>query len=235
MKRAVEPEHSEKGPLASSRDLQVRPLLRGWFHVFAAAGAVAATVWLLLQTLDDLVRFFSLLVFGLSMIELYTVSAIYHVGWWKGRRRTALRALDHANIFVVIAGTYTPICVNVLSGWLRVTILALIWILAIAGVAGSVFTLRFPRWLSTGLYVAMGWVALIPAPVFIRLLPWQAIGLLVGGGVLYTIGAVIYALKRPNPFPRVFGYHEIFHLLVIAGGAAFLIMIWVWVVPFPRV
>lgn len=213
---------------------QAKPLLRGWFHVAAALGAAAATALLLLQTYGDLARFFSMLVFGLSMIELYTVSAIYHVGWWKGRRRAVLRGFDHANIFILIAGTYTPVCVNVLSGWLRVTILALIWILAVAGVAGTVFTLRFPRWLSTGLYVGMGWVALIPAPVLIRLLPLEAIGLLVGGGVLYTVGAVIYALKRPNPFPRVFGYHEIFHLFVIAGGAAFLIMIWGWVVPFPR-
>ena len=208
--------------------------MRGWFHIFAALGSIAATVGLLLRTLDDPLRLLSLLVFGLSTIELYTVSAIYHVGWWKGRRRTVLRALDHANIFVLIAGTYTPICVNVLSGWLRIALLALIWLLALVGVAGAVFTLRLPRWVSTGLYIVMGWVALISAPVLIRLLPWEAIGLLVGGGVLYTIGALFYALKRPNPFPRVFGYHEIFHLFVIAGGTAFVVMIWGWVVPFPR-
>ncbi|MCL4369351.1 MAG: hemolysin III family protein [Chloroflexi bacterium] len=213
---------------------QGKPLMRGWFHIFAALGSVAATVGLLLRTLDDPLRLLSLLVFGLSTIELYTVSAIYHVGWWKGRRRTVLRALDHANIFVLIAGTYTPICVNVLSGWLRIALLALIWLLALVGVAGAVFTLRLPRWVSTGLYIVMGWVALIPAPVLIRLLPWEAIGLLVGGGVLYTVGALFYALKRPNPFPRVFGYHEIFHLFVIAGGTAFVVMIWGWVVPFPR-
>ncbi len=208
--------------------------MRGWFHIFAALGSIAATVGLLLRTLDDPLRLLSLLVFGLSTIELYTVSAIYHVGWWKGRRRTVLRALDHANIFVLIAGTYTPICVNVLSGWLRIALLALIWLLALVGVAGAVFTLRLPRWVSTGLYIVMGWVALISAPVLIRLLPWEAIGLLVGGGVLYTVGALFYALKRPNPFPRVFGYHEIFHLFVIAGGTAFVVMIWGWVVPFPR-
>lgn len=221
-------------PQGPSTVHQGKPLMRGWFHIFAALGSVAATVGLLLRTLDDPLRLLSLLVFGLSTIELYTVSAIYHVGWWKGRRRTVLRALDHANIFVLIAGTYTPICVNVLSGWLRIALLALIWLLALVGVAGAVFTLRLPRWVSTGLYIVMGWVALISAPVLIRLLPWEAIGLLVGGGVLYTIGALFYALKRPNPFPRVFGYHEIFHLFVIAGGTAFVVMIWGWVVPFPR-
>ncbi len=110
-------------PAPATPQHQAEPLLRGWFHAIAAVGSVSSTIGLLLQTLDDPIRLVSLLVFGLSMIELYTVSAIYHVGWWKGRRRTVLRALDHANIFVLIAGTYTPICVNVLSGWLRVAML----------------------------------------------------------------------------------------------------------------
>ncbi len=214
--------------------LPAKPLLRGWFHAFAALLAVAATIVLLFNAKDDLTRFASLLVFGLSMIELYTVSAIYHVGWWKGRRRTVLRALDHANIFVLIAGTYTPIGVNVLSGWLRIVMLVVIWLLAGVGVAGAVLTLRFPRWVSAGLYVVMGWLSVAMFPVLMDLLPWQALAMLVAGGILYTIGAVIYATKVPNPFPRVFGYHEIFHLFVIAGSAAFAVMIWVWVVPFPR-
>ncbi len=233
MESTFEPRGDGNSPTPVLKN-QGKPLLRGWFHAFAAVGSVAATAGLLLRSVDDPIRLLSLLVFGLSTIELYTVSAIYHVGWWKGRRRTVLRALDHANIFVLIAGTYTPICVNVLSGWVRVALLAVIWTLALVGVVGAVFTLRLPRWVSTALYIIMGWVALISAPVLIQLLPWEAIGLLVGGGVLYTVGALFYALKRPNPFPRVFGYHEIFHLFVIAGGSAFVFMIWVWVVPFPR-
>jgi hemolysin III len=219
---------------AVAAGLHGKPLLRGWFHAVAALGAVAATVGLLLRTQDDPIRLLSMLVFGLSMIELYALSAVYHIGSWQGRRRTVLRALDHANIFVLIAGTYTPICVNVLSGWLRTGVLALIWSLALAGVIGAVFTLRLPRWLSTGLYIVMGWVSVAAAPEIARILPWEALGLLVGGGVLYSVGALIYALRRPDPFPRVFGYHEIFHLFVIAGSAAFLFAIWVWVVPFPR-
>lgn len=222
-------------PLSASGPSREKPLLRGWFHAFAAAAAAAVSVVMLLGTLDDPIRFISLLVFGLSMVELYTVSAIYHIGWWGGRRRKVLRAIDHANIFVLIAGTYTPICVNVLSGWIRVGVLVLIWVLALAGVASAVFTLKLPRWGSTALYIVMGWVALLPSPVLVAALPLMAIGLLVGGGVLYTVGAVAYALRRPNPFPRVFGYHEVFHLFVIAGGAAFVAMIWIWVVPFPRV
>lgn len=211
-----------------------KPLLRGWFHAFAAFGSVAMTIGLLLQTYHDWLRFLSMLTFGLSLIELYTVSAIYHIGSWKGRGRTVLRALDHANIFVVIAGTYTPFCVNVLSGWLRIVVLALIWTLALAGVVSSVFTLRLPRWASTALYLGMGWVSLVALPRFWELLPWEAVGLLFAGGLLYTVGAVIYGLKKPNPLPRFFGFHEIFHLFVIAGGVAFAVAIWVWVVPFPR-
>lgn len=213
---------------------EAKPLLRGWFHAFAAVGAVVVTVLFLWRTWGDVPRFVSLLIFGLTMIELYVVSAVYHIGSWRGRWRTALRSLDHANIFLVIAGTYTPLCVNVLTGWLRGTILGVIWTLAVAGAASSVFTLRLPRWASTALYIGMGWVAIFSLPQLIQALPWQALALLFAGGVLYTIGAVIYALKRPNPAPRVFGFHEIFHLFVIAGSAAFVATIWIWVVPYPR-
>ncbi len=217
-----------------SSEPAAKPLLRGWLHAGAAVGAVAVTVLLLGRTRDDLLRLATVLVFGLSMVELYVVSAIYHIGGWRGRARKALRALDHANIFVLIAGTYTPISVNVLSGSLRLAVIGVIWSLAAAGVATSVLALRLPRWLHASLYVAMGWVAVIPFPSLTRLLPWPALALLFLGGLLYTIGAGVYALRRPDPLPRVFGFHEVFHLFVIAGGAAFVGVIWIWVVPFPR-
>jgi hemolysin III len=192
------------------------------------------TVALVLRSHDDLPRLLSMLVYGLSMIELYAVSAVYHLGAWQGRRRQIVRALDHANIFILIAGTYTPICVNVLSGWLRPTVLVLIWALAAVGVTLSVLAVAMPRWATTGLYLVMGWVAIIPAPSLVRDLPASAVALLVSGGLLYSAGAVIYALKRPNPLPRFFGFHEVFHLFVIAGSIAFLAAIWIWVMPFPR-
>jgi hemolysin III len=192
------------------------------------------TVALVLRSHDDLPRLLSMLVYGLSMIELYAVSAVYHLGAWQGRRRQIVRALDHANIFILIAGTYTPICVNVLSGWLRPTVLVLIWALAAVGVTLSVLAVAMPRWATTGLYLVMGWVAIIPAPSLVRDLPASAVALLVGGGLLYSAGAVIYALKRPDPLPRFFGFHEVFHLFVIAGSITFLAAIWIWVMPFPR-
>jgi len=220
--------------LTDTSQAPVKPLLRGWFHALAAVAAVAITAVLCWQSRADLPRLLSLAVFGLSMIELYSVSAVYHIGRWPEATRRRLRALDHANIFVLIAGTYTPLCFNVLSGWPRPALLITIWLLAAAGVALATFTLHTPRWLTAALYVGMGWVAVLALPAFLAALSWSAVLVLVLGGLLYTAGAVVYAIRRPNPFPRVLGFHEVFHLFVIAGGLAFTLAIWIWALPFPR-
>jgi hemolysin III len=211
-----------------------KPFLRGWSHALAGVAAVVCSAALISRSRDDLARLLSMAVYGLSMTELYAMSAVYHLGPWQGRRRTVLRALDRASIFVLIAGTYTPFCVNVLAGWTRPTMLVLVWSFAAIGVSASVLRPSLPRWVAVALYVGMGWIALLAAPVLVPVLPPPALTLLVGGGLLYTAGAVVYAGRRPDPSPRVFGFHEVFHLLVIAGSAAFLAVIWVWVVPFRR-
>ncbi len=220
-------DHSEAGAAS-------KPLLRGWLHVAAALAAVVFTIVVCWRSRADTPRLVSLLIFGLSMIELYGVSATYHVGRWTGATRRRLRALDHANIFVQIAGTYTPLCFNVLTGPARVAILCAIWALAAAGVGSATLTPQAPRWLRAALYVAMGWVALLALPAFLAALPWQATAGLAAGGILYTLGALVYALRWPDPFPRVFGFHEIFHALVVAGGITFAAVVWIWVLPFPR-
>ncbi len=212
-----------------------KPLLRGWFHAIAAVGAMIVTVALCWMSREDFPRMISMLIFGMSMIELYTVSAVYHIGNWSPRQRSVLRTLDHANIFILIAGTYTPLCYNILSGWVRIAILLLIWLLAVLGVCFSFFTLNISRRVLASLYAGMGWVALLAVPFFITKLPWTALATLALGGVLYTIGAVIYARKKPDPFPKILGFHEIFHLFVIAGSVAFIACIWIWALPFPRV
>jgi hemolysin III len=211
-----------------------RPLLRGWLHAVAVAGGVATTVALCLQCAGDPPRMLSMLVYGLSMCALFAASALYHLGSWPPVWHARLRALDHASIFGLIAGTYTPIAFNVLEGWERLAILVVIWVLAAVGIALSVHSLRLPRAASTVLYVGMGWTALAAAPSLLRALPAAAITTLVAGGLAYTAGALVYALRRPDPFPRVFGFHEVFHALVVAANAAFATAIWLWVVPFPR-
>ncbi|BCL78059.1 hemolysin [Ktedonobacteria bacterium brp13] len=214
--------------------LKVKPLTRGWSHAGAAVAAVVLTIILCWQSRTDIPRMISMLVFGLSMIELYTLSAIYHIITWSPGRRRVFRAIDHANIFVLIAGTYTPLCFNILHGWLRLTILIVIWVLALIGIGTSILTIKLPRWFTAVLYVGMGWVVVLAIPSFLALIPWYAVALLLLGGILYTIGAVVYALKKPDPFPRIWGYHEIFHLLVILGSVAFVACVWIWALPFPR-
>jgi hemolysin III len=210
---------------------EVRPLLRGWSHAIAAVAAVAITVMLVLQVPSDRTRVVALLIFGLSMIALYTSSAVYNLRDWRGRVDRVLQSIDHSMIFVLIAGTYTPVCVILMHGPLRAGLLIAVWSLAALGILGRILVPDLPRWSRPLLYIGMGWIGIIALPHLAGQLPLTAIGLFVGGGLLYTIGAVIYALRFPNPFPRVFGFHEIFHLFVIAGSAAFVALIWGWVVP----
>jgi hemolysin III len=221
-------EKEQEQPAATSA--HEKPLLRGWSHALAALGALVLTVALCWVSRADVPRLLSLLVYGLSMLELYTVSAVYHIGRWSAGTRRVLRAVDHANIFVLIAGTYTPLCANLLNGWVRVAMLVAIWVLALTGIGLAVINERLPRWVNASLYVGMGWLALLVLPALYQAMHW-GVGLLVLGGALYTVGAVIYARKRPDPFPRVFGYHEVFHLLVIAGSVAFALAIVGWTLP----
>ncbi|HKP51085.1 MAG TPA: hemolysin III family protein [Chloroflexia bacterium] len=222
------------GSANSPPGARAKPLLRGWSHALATLGAIALTFALCLRTLDDPPRFLSMVIYGLSMVELFAVSAIYHIGTWEPWTRRKLRAMDHASIFVLIAGTYTPLCFNVLGGWLRVTSLVVIWLLAATGVALSAFTTRLPRWVGTGIYIGMGWASILALPSLLAALPPEAVWLLFLGGVAYTLGGVIYALKKPDPAPNVLGFHEIFHLLVIAGATIHAVVVWSWIVPFPR-
>jgi hemolysin III len=212
-----------------------RPLLRGWLHAAAGVGALVLAVALAWQSRFDPLRMVTFLIFCVSMMELYAVSAVYHIGAWRPRTKRVLRALDHANIFVLIAATYTPLCFNVLSGWTRGILLTAVWLLALAGIVATLLLPGLPRRVATGLYVGMGWVALLALPALAAALSWAAVGVLLLGGVLYTIGGVVYARRRPDPFPRVFGFHEVFHLFVIAGSVAFAVIMCVWVLPFPRV
>lgn len=216
---------------------ELKPLMRGWFHGAGTLGALAFTLlmgWVCLELGSlTLVETLPFVIFGVAMIVLFGVSAVYHLGdgMWSPRVCRVLQTIDHSVIYGYIAASFTPIVATALSGWARISVLAFIWVLAIGGVAMVISPRKLPRWTTAGLYVLMGWTALFLLPSLSRLLPWEALGLMVLGGTLYTVGAVLYALKRPNPFPGILGFHEVFHLLVVAGCASFGAVVWVWVLP----
>jgi hemolysin III len=217
----------------SSRAEVVKPLLRGYSHAVFAVVAAVGTVILIVRTAGDAPKQLSVLVYGISLVVLFGVSGLYHVGTWSPRRRALLRRIDHADIFLLIAGTYTPVAVNVLGGGWRVAVLATLWGAALAGALAVAPVLRIPRWVLIGLYLLMGWVGLLVMPQVAGAVG-AGVLLLAGGGALYSVGAVIYALRRPRLWPRVFGYHEAFHLLVIAASCLFYAFVAAFVVPHAR-
>jgi hemolysin III len=159
-------------------------------------------------------------IYAASVSGLFGASALYHRVTWRPATRRWMRRLDHSMIFVLIAGTYTPFALLVLHGTLSNVVLAVVWGGALAGVGMKLAWVDAPKWLMAGIYVALGWVGVVTAPQVLSRAGVGALALLAVGGLLYTVGAVIYALKRPDPRPNVFGYHEIFHILVIAAAAA---------------
>jgi hemolysin III len=194
-----------------------KPLLRGVSHEVAAFVALAA--WIALAAVAPAGRGRAASnVYGASLFTLFLVSAVYHRTNWRPRARTWMRRLDHSAIFVLIAGTYTPLCL-LLPPPTGVTLLALVWGGAALGIVQSVAWAYAPRPLVAALYVALGWAVVWVLPTLRAVLGPSALALLFIGGAAYTVGAVIYAARRPDPFPRVFGYHEVFHALVIVAAA----------------
>ncbi len=209
----------------------LKPTMRGVLHQWAAVVALAAGAYLVLASPNAEARIASA-VYAFSIVGLFTVSAIYHrVNWQRPSARAWMRRLDHAMIFVMVAGTTTPIAAIVLEGGMRTTVLSVAWGMAGLGITLKLLWIGAPKWVSAAIYLAMGWAGFALFPKLVGDLgPWPAVGLL-GGGVLYTAGAVIYAGKRPNPFPKVFGYHEVFHALVIAAAIAHYLVVALAVVP----
>ncbi|KAF5065501.1 hypothetical protein DSECCO2_273450 [anaerobic digester metagenome] len=158
-------------------------------------------------------------IFGISLLLLYGASTIYHTLKLSQNKVNVLRRIDHMMIFVLIAGTYTPICLVSLHGTWGWTMLVLIWAFALAGILLKIFWMNAPRWLSTLIYVVMGWLAVIVFVPLEKAVSWNGVGLLLAGGVVYTVGAVIYGLKRPNITFKHFGFHEIFHIFVMVGSS----------------
>lgn len=164
------------------------------------------------------IEIISFVIFGLSLILLYSASTIYHMLEVSKEASNMLRKIDHMMIFILIAGTYTPVCLISLKGIWGNILLILVWSMAFAGILLKIFWINAPRWLSTAIYVIMGWVVVIAFYPLIKAIPLRGVLLLTLGGITYTVGAVIYALKRPKLNFKLFGFHEIFHLFVMGGS-----------------
>jgi len=202
-------------------------------HAFAAVASVIGAVALWRVTAGDRPRQITMLVFGLSLIALYASSATYHLGTWKGRAYMLFRRMDHAMIFVLIAGTYTPFAFVLLTGTSRLVMLVLIWTFALAGMSVKIFFPFLRRRFSVPIYLGAGWLAVLEYDKFVQALSRPGLTLLAAGGLAYTVGAIFYALRRPNPFPGIFGYHEVFHLFVITGSVSHFLAVLFYVAPLP--
>ena len=219
-------DHDAAMVVMADKMAEVKPRLRGWLHAGSIPLVVVAGAVLIMVSPSTGTKAGSA-VFIASALLLFGISATYHLGTWQPAVWALLRRLDHSNIFILIAGTYTAFAMLLLDGDARVWLLSGIWSGALLGVLFRVFWTSAPRWLYTPIYIGLGWFAVFFVPDFLegahRLstpIAIATLGLVVAGGLLYTLGGVVYALKRPNPVPEWFGFHEVFHTLTILAFVA---------------
>ena len=232
MERLIRPARSRdlKTPAAAVPEFRVKPRLRGVSHQWAFFVSLISGILLVLLATTTRASV-AVGIYGASVSALFGVSALYHRGTWNAPARRRLRRLDHAMIFLLIAGTYTPVGLLVLKGPLATVVLAVVWGGALAGTVLELAWTTAPRWLGGTVYLALGWVAVVALPQLFAHLGVAGGLLIVAGGLVYSAGAAVYALRRPDPVPAVFGYHEVFHVLVIAGVAAHFLAISLFALP----
>jgi hemolysin III len=215
------------GDLSSSD----KPRLRGVWHKWACVWSVPLGVALVMVAHSARARL-AVSVYAVTLVALFGVSALYHcVNWNSISARRWMRRLDHSMIFMLIAGTYTPFALLALHGPLALAILVTVWTAALAGAIFNLIWSSAPKWLLAVVYISLGWVAVAAVPQLAGAIGVAGLALLALGGLLYTAGAVIYAVKRPDPLPGVFGYHEVFHALVIVAAATQYAVIAFWLLP----
>jgi hemolysin III len=198
----------------------MREPVNGLTHLGGAIASAVGLVALLIVGWQGIERIISLFVYGLSLIALFAASAAYHLAKVKPATQQILRKLDHSAIFLLIAGTYTPFCVNAFTGFFRWGLLAIIWAIALTGILVKVFWIGAPRWLNALIYVLMGWLGISAIGQMTTALTSFTLAWLVTGGVIYTLGAVVYATKTFNFVPGKFGFHEVWHIFVLLGALA---------------
>lgn len=200
----------------------VKPLLRGWLHLVSFFLAVPVGVWLVAEAPTPVARV-AALVYGIGLIALFGVSGSYHRGRWSPVWRHRMQRLDHSTIYVMIAGSYTPICLLVLRGWLSTALLVAVWTGAAVGAFLSWMPGRWSANVAQALYIALGWMAVAAGPQLADRVDTTTLVLLAVGGILFTVGAVTLATHWPDPSPRVLGYHEIWHVLVCVAVVCHLV------------
>lgn len=202
--------------------------MRGWLHAYAFFVSVVSGIVLcaIAATRPGAAPLISCLIYSVTVCGLFGVSALYHRRVWTERGYQVMRRLDHAMIFLFIAGTYTPFCVLLLPQPKGDVLLGVVWAGAVLGVAMQLIWPHAPRWVSAPMYIALGWVAIAVLPDILRHGGVAALVLLAVGGAAYSVGAVFYALRRPNPWPTVFGHHEFFHACTLVAAVCHLIAIY---------
>ncbi|MFO7572776.1 MAG: hemolysin III family protein [Gaiellaceae bacterium] len=203
-----------------------KPRLRGVFHQWALVAAIPACV-VLVAVADGTRARLATAVYAVAMAAMLGASVLYHrVSWKSARRRAWARRLDHAMIFVFIAGTYTPFALLSFEGWVSEVVLICVWSGAALGLLVNLAWIDAPKWVTAPAYLLVGWVGVVAAPQLFSEVGVAGAILLIVGGALYTLGALTYATHWPNPFPRTFGFHEVFHLLVVAALAAHIVAVY---------
>lgn len=211
--------------------VRIREPVNGLSHLVAAIVSLVGLIALLVIGHANTGKEVSLLIYGVTLVLLFTASATYHLVSAKRRVTAVLRKLDHAAIYLLIAGTYTPFCYNMFSGFWRWGLLSIVWVLALTGIGIKMFVMGAPRWLNTAIYLVLGWLIIFGIQELLAVLPGGALIWLLVGGILYTLGAVIYATKIPDFVPGKFGFHEVWHIFVILGALAQFVAVIVYVAP----
>lgn len=199
---------------------RMREPVSGLIHLAGAAAALVGMAALVLRRDTTYPETLALLVYGVSLVLLFLASSIYHLVKASPSAVRVLRKVDHSAIYLLIAGTYTPFCLLAFEGFWRGRFLALIWALALTGIAVKIFIINAPRWVNAGLYVILGWLSVFAAGQIFTVLPAATAAWLVAGGIIYTVGAVVYVTRKLDFAPGVFGFHEVWHIFVLLGAAA---------------
>jgi len=212
---------------------QMREPVNGLTHYFAALAAVIGMIVLLVLSHGDFLRQGTLLIYGGSLVLMLMASASYHLIRGSPRRMQFLRKIDHSSIFILIAGTYTPICVNLMSGFWQWGMLLVVWTFALIGTFSKILLINTPRWFTAAVYLVMGWLGLLAVNELLVALPPGALVLLVLGGLAFTFGAIVYITQTMNFVPGVFGFHEVWHIFVIVGCLFHFVLMLVYIAPIP--